>query len=108
MRTKVAAVSRAEAFDKWIRTTFVELNTELEHLYFAQPDRSRVIGVGDALKERLREEGRNHIVELLQEGNTGDGFASAFGVLGNVGLYLGALRRHERHQPGSRGALTLS
>jgi hypothetical protein len=99
MRTKVAAVSRAEAFDKWIRTTFVELNTELEHLYFAQPDRSRVIGVGDALKERLREEGRNHIVELLQEGNTGDGFASAFGVLGNVGLYLGALRRHELTNP---------
>jgi Domain of unknown function (DUF1864) len=99
MRTKAAAVTRAEAFDKWIRTSFVELNTELEHLYYAQPDRSRVIGVGDAQKERLREAGRQHIVELLQEGNTGDGFASAFGVLGNVGLYLGALRRHELTNP---------
>src|SRR6202011_5933045 len=40
-----------------------------------------------------------HIVGLLAEGNTGDGFASAFGVLGNVGLYLAALRRHELTNP---------
>ncbi len=91
--------TRAEAFDHWIRTSFVELNTQLEDLYFAQRDRTRVIGVGDALKDRLREEGRTHIVGLLKEGNTGDGFASAFSVLGNVGLYLGALRRHELTNP---------
>jgi hypothetical protein len=91
--------TRAEAFDHWIRTSFVELNTELEHLYFAQRDRVRVIGVGDSLKEQLRDEGRTHIVGLLREGNTGDGFTSAFGVLGNVGLYLGAMRRHELTNP---------
>jgi monodechloroaminopyrrolnitrin synthase PrnB-like protein len=90
---------RAEAFDRWIRTSFVEMNTELENLYFAQRNRSRVMGVGEGLKERLRDEGRTHIVGLLQEGNTGDGFASAFGVLGNVGLYLGAMRRHELTNP---------
>jgi Domain of unknown function (DUF1864) len=90
---------RAEAFDRWIRTSFVEMNTELENLYFAQRDRARVIGVGDGLKQGLRDEGRTHIVGLLQEGNTGDGFASAFGVLGNVGLYLGAMRRHELTNP---------
>jgi Domain of unknown function (DUF1864) len=90
---------RAEAFDRWIRTSFVELNTELENLYFSQQDRAGVLGIGDSLKERLRDEGRAHIVELLEEGNTGDGFASAFGVLGNVGLYLGALRRHELTNP---------
>ena len=90
---------RAEAFDRWIRTSFVEMNTELENLYFAQRDRARVIGVGDGLKQQLRDEGRTHIVGLLQEGNTGDGFASAFGVLGNVGLYLGAMRRHELTNP---------
>ena len=28
--------SRAEAFEHWIRTSFVEMNTELENLYFAQ------------------------------------------------------------------------
>jgi hypothetical protein len=90
---------RAEAFDRWIRTSFVAMNTELENLYFSQQDRARVVGVGDPIKERLRDEGRTHIVELLAEGNTGDGFASAFGVLGNVGLYLGALRRHELTNP---------
>ena len=90
---------RAEAFDRWIRTSFVAMNTELEELYFAQRDRARVIGVGEGLKAQLRDEGRAHIVGLLQEGNTGDGFASAFGVLGNVGLYLGAMRRHELTNP---------
>jgi hypothetical protein len=40
-----------------------------------------------------------HVVALLKEGNTGDGFLSAFNVLGNVGLYLGALRRHELTNP---------
>jgi len=39
-----------EAFDDWIRTAFVELNTSLEELYFAQDDRANVEGVGD---ERL-------------------------------------------------------
>src|ERR1700743_80282 len=90
---------RAEAFDRWIRSAFVGMNTELESLYFTQRDRSGVLGGGGPFKERLRDEGRAHIVGLLAEGNTGDGFASAFGVLGNVGLYLGALRRHELTNP---------
>jgi hypothetical protein len=29
----------SDAFDHWIRGSFMELNTELENLYFAQPDR---------------------------------------------------------------------
>ena len=41
-----------EAFDAWIRSTFVELNTALEDLYFAQDDRANVDGVGDDLKHR--------------------------------------------------------
>lgn len=90
---------RAEAFDHWIRTAFVRMNTELEHLYFAQEDRGRVEGVGEQIKTSLRDEGRVHVAALLAEGNTGDGFDSAFGVLGNVGMYLGALRRHELTNP---------
>ena len=39
------------------------------------------------------------MVGLLAEGNTGEGFDSAFGVLGTVGMYLGALRRHELTNP---------
>ena len=91
--------TRAEAFDHWIRGPFVAINTELEEQYFGQPDRTHVEGIGDALKARLRDEGHVHIVGLLQEGNTGDGFRSAFDVLGNVGLYLAALRRHELTNP---------
>ena len=91
--------ARAEAFDRWIRGPFVAINTELEEQYFRQQDRSRVEGIGDSLKAQLRDEGHVHIVGLLKEGNTGDGFQSAFNVLGNVGLYLAALRRHELTNP---------
>ena len=92
-------MTRADAFDHWIRTSFVQMNTELENLYFAQDDRARVIGCGDSIKAALRDEGHGYVVALLAEGNTGDGFDSAFGVLGNVGMYLGALRRHELTNP---------
>jgi hypothetical protein len=91
--------ARVQAFDEWIRTSFVEFNTALENIYFAQTHRAQVVGVGDALKRTLVEEGRHFILELLAEGNTGDGFDSAFAVLGNVGMYLGALRRHELTNP---------
>ncbi len=91
--------SKAAAFDGWIRTAFVEMNTELENLYFGQPDRAHVEGCGESLKAQLRDEGHVHVAALLAEGNTGEGFDSAFGVLGNVGLYLGALRRHELTNP---------
>jgi hypothetical protein len=91
--------ARVERFDRWIRTAFIEMNTELENLYFAQSDRMRVMGCGDAIKGTLRDEGSTYVAELLKEGNTGDGFDSGFGVLGNVGLYLAALRRHELTHP---------
>src|SRR3984957_2909483 len=90
---------RAEAFERWIRTSFVAMNTELEELYFAQADRAAVIGRGDPIKTALRDEGRVYVAQLLAEGNTGDGFDSAFGVLGSVGMYLAALRRHELTNP---------
>ena len=92
-------MSNAERFDHWIRSAFVELNTELEDLYFAQEDRAQVGGCGQSLKATLRDEGHVHVVALLAEGNTGDGFESAFGVLGSVGMYLAALRRHELTNP---------
>jgi hypothetical protein len=91
--------SRALAFEHWIRTAFVQMNTELENLYFAQTNRAQVIGRGDPIKAALRDEGHTYVVALLAEGNTGEGFDSALGVLGSVGLYLGALRRHELSNP---------
>jgi hypothetical protein len=89
----------SDAFDHWIRGSFVQINTELENLYFAQQDRADVSQAGAQLKAQLRDEGHVHVVALLAEGDTGDGFATAFGVLGNVGLYLAALRRHELTNP---------
>jgi hypothetical protein len=92
-------VSHAGNFDRWIRTDFVSMNTELEELYFARRDRADVSGIGDPVKTRLHDEGLVHVKKLLAEGNTGDGFESGFGVLGNVGMYLAALRRHELTNP---------
>ena len=91
--------TKAEAFEHWIRTAFVAINTELEDLYFAQADRARVEGTGEPLKRALRDEGEAFVLALLAEGNTGEGFQSGFGVLGNVGMYLAALRRHELTNP---------
>lgn len=89
----------AEAFDRWIRTTFVELNTALEEMYFARPDRADVEGVGDALKTQILEEGRDFVRALKDEGNTDEGFDRAFDMLGDLGLYMAALRRHELTNP---------
>jgi hypothetical protein len=91
--------AHSDAFDHWIRSSFRELNTELENLYFSQEDRADVTRLGQGLKSSLRDEGHVHVVALLAEGDTGDGFTNAFGVLGNVGMYLAALRRHELTNP---------
>lgn len=92
-------MNNTEAFDAWIRGPFVEMNTALEDLYFAQEDRMNAAGIGDGIKAQIRDEGRALIVPLLEEGRTNDGFANAFDLLGNVGFYMGALRRHELTNP---------
>ena len=89
----------AEKFDHWIRSRFVELNTSLEELYFAQDDPAQVEGVGDDVKDILLKEGRALIAPLAAEGNTDQRFESAFDVLGNLGMFLAALRRHELTNP---------
>jgi hypothetical protein len=90
---------KADAFDAWIRSTFVELNTALEELYFARPDRANVDGMGDELKEQILQEGRTHVRALMIEGNTDEGFDRAFDLLGDLGLYMASLRRHELTNP---------
>jgi len=90
---------KVAAFDGWIRSSFKEMNTELEEIYFAQENRAAVRSVGDSIKKQLVEEGRNFIVKLLNEGNTDQGFDRGFDLLGNVGLYMGACRRHEITEP---------
>lgn len=89
----------AQQFDDWIRSRFIDLNTALEELYFAQPDRAAVEGVGESQKQAIYEEGRVFVQALRVEGNTDEGFDRAFDVLGNLGLWLAALRRHELTNP---------
>lgn len=89
----------SESFETWIRSAFVQMNTELENLYFAQERRENVEGAGDAIKAQIRDEGHDFVVRLLAEGNTDEGFDNAFDLLGDLGLYLAALRRHELTNP---------
>ncbi len=90
---------RAEVFDEWIRGNFVTLNSELEEMYFASETPEEVEGVGDDLKQQLVEEGKAFIVDLLKEGNTDEGFEAGFDLLGNVGFYMAACRRHDVTEP---------
>lgn len=92
--------ANSQAFDAWIRTGFVAMNTELEERYFAQTDRANVQGIGDEVKRRLHDEGRTFIAALLEEGNTDEGFDRGFDLLGNVGLYMAACERHGITQAG--------
>lgn len=93
-----------EAFDQWMRTAFVEMNTALEDLYFAQEDRANVEGVGDDIKKQVEGEGLALIAPIAEEGNTNEGFDHAFDLLGNLGLFLGAMRRHELTNPAREDA----
>ena len=88
-----------DAFDGWIRNGFKEMNTELEELYFAQDKREDVASTGQEIKQALVEEGRQYIAALLAEGNTDQGFENGFELLGNVGFYMAACRRHEITEP---------
>ncbi|MEJ8566231.1 PrnB family protein [Elongatibacter sediminis] len=88
-----------EALDHWIRTGFREMNTELEEIYFAQDARHEIPADGADLRRALRDEGRDLIKPLLVEGNTDEGFEAAYDLLGCVGLYMAACRRHEITEP---------
>ena len=81
-------------FDAWIRSDFQAINRELEELYFARENREDVDGIGDNLKQKLVDDGKQFIVRLLGEGNTDEGFDAGFTLLGNVGMYMAACRRH--------------
>ena len=88
---------KAHALDRWIRNDFKAMNTELEELYFNHLDSTE--SLGDGIKTQLVNEGRTLIAELLAEGNTDEGFDSGFELLGDVGFYMAACRRHDITEP---------
>jgi hypothetical protein len=91
--------SKAKAFDYWIRNEFKLLNTNLEELYFSRENPDEVTGIGDDIKQKLVEDGNAHLEALLEEGNTDEGFDSGFDLLGNVGFFMAACRRHDITEP---------
>ena len=91
--------ARSRAMDMWIRNEFKDINSKLEELYFTSPERTTLGSVGAILKQQLVEQGTALIAGLLTEGNTDEGFDSGFELLGNVGFYMAACRRHEITEP---------
>jgi len=91
--------ANTRALDDWIRGRFVDLNTELETIYWAQEDRANTTDVGAELKSALLSEGNQLISALLEEGNTDEGFEAGFDLLGNVGFFMAACRRHDLTEP---------
>ncbi len=88
---------KAQALDHWIRTEFKEMNTELEELYFKNQDSNGTLG--ESTKKQLVDDGKALISDLLTEGNTDEGFDSGFELLGDVGFYMAACRRHDITEP---------
>ena len=91
--------TNSDAFDAWIRSSFIELNTALEEIYFAQENRADVEPLGGDIKAQIQNDGHTFITKLVNEGNTDEGFENAFNLLGNLGLYMAAMRRHEVTNP---------
>lgn len=88
-----------KTFDRWIRSDFRSMNTELEEIYFRQGERHTIGEAGAEIRKTLVEEGRALLIPILEEGSTGEGFDAAYDLLGAVGLYMAACRRHEITEP---------
>ena len=91
--------ARTQALDNWIRNDFRAMNTALEREYAAARTGQSTAGIGESIKSELVAEGTALITDLLGEGNTDEGFDSGFDLLGNVGFYMAACRRHDITEP---------
>jgi hypothetical protein len=97
----------AQAFGYWIRNEFKEINTILENLYFEQEKRENVSGIGEEYKQQLLIQGNEFISVLLAEGNTDEGYDNGYNLLGNVGFFMAACRRHGITDPERETASSL-
>ncbi|QUQ63655.1 monodechloroaminopyrrolnitrin synthase PrnB family protein [Kutzneria sp. CA-103260] len=89
--------------ERWIRGEFTELNTELEELYFTE---KAIILAGrsdvDSLVDTLVREGESLIARVAERQELPADQDSRYELLGLVGFYLGACRRHEVEPDQSR------
>jgi hypothetical protein len=87
---------------RWLDTDFADVNTELEEAYFAQ--RAEIVyevAELDQRKHALRDEGATLIGRLATDTSTD----VSYELLGTVGIYLAACRRHEIDAPEHTQAL---
>ncbi len=97
------------AFDEWIRSRFLQLNTELEEHYFAQNTLLIHDEITKPIHKTLLEEGSVLIAAILQNADDiPSTYEGRFYLLGNVGMYMAACRRHEIDTPLESGYSPLS
>ena len=91
----------SERLDRWLRSDFVRINTALEEAYFAE--RVDVIcgrADLDALKDELLRGGAPLMQAIAGEPALPDDPRAAYRLLGLIGHYLAACRRHEAFAEG--------
>ncbi|MEJ3652118.1 monodechloroaminopyrrolnitrin synthase PrnB family protein [Actinomycetes bacterium KLBMP 9759] len=81
-----------ERFDAWIRGEFIDLNTELEEAYFAAGASILRTDDLDRIKQTIAGDGAKLVGEIT---TLPAGAAERYELLGLVGHYLSACRRHE-------------
>jgi hypothetical protein len=96
--------SSIQALDEWIRKRFLDINTELEEYYLTQETLLVHDEKSEKIKKSLTDEGNALIADIL---NNADDIPSTyegrFYLLGNVGMYMAACRRHEADTPLENG-----
>lgn len=98
-----------EQFDQWIRHEFVHLNTELEEAYFAA--RSEILHDRpdlETIKQAIVLDGAKLVDQIVEDGRTPADPHERYELLGAVGFYLAACRRHEVDGPDSPHLESLS
>lgn len=95
MNSQRRSSSKAKAaLSTWIRGRFVEINSALEDIYWVSDDRNST-EPGQELQTELLRSGEELIGHLTNDDLTGGDFDDRFSLLGDVGMFISAVRRHE-------------
>ena len=83
-------------FERWLRAEFVDMNTELEQAYFDARceivfDRAEL----DRTRRAILRDGAGLIARIAEMHQVGSDTGEQYQLLGAVGFYLAACRRHE-------------
>ena len=83
-----------ERFEQWLRNEFLELNTELEVAYAAARTEILYRPDLDVIKQTIAVDGAKLVAQIAEDGQLPDDGVQRYQLLGAVGFYLGACRRH--------------